>query len=109
MVQSIIDASEFEVTYKEADSSEVEDLVSSFVRPFELSEEIPYRISLVDVSGLYYMLMIDSHHIINDGVSNDILIRDLWSLYQGQSLKPLNISYTDYSVWQESESYQEIV
>ncbi|RBW63437.1 non-ribosomal peptide synthetase, partial [Tenacibaculum sp. E3R01] len=55
------------------------------------------------------LLMIDSHHIINDGVSNEVLMKGFWLLYHGESLPSLNIDYIDYSVWQQSEGYQDLV
>lgn len=108
-VQKVIEQTEFAVSYKSIASIEIDELVSEFVRPFNLSQEFPYRITLVNVIGEDYLLMIDSHHIINDGVSNKILMRDLWSLYQGDILPAINIQYTDYAIWQESNTYQDLM
>ncbi|WP_431167765.1 condensation domain-containing protein, partial [Tenacibaculum halocynthiae] len=108
-VQRILDASTFEITYRQGSSVAIDSYVSEFVRPFNLAEDLPYRVSLIDISGEDYLLMIDTHHIINDGVSNEILTDDFWSLYHGASLPDLSIEYVDYSVWQQSENYQSLV
>ena len=48
------------------------------------------------------------HHIISDGWSVAILIKEFVALYEAYSnnlnnpLKPLNIQYSDYSVWQKN-------
>jgi amino acid adenylation domain-containing protein len=62
------------------------------------------------------ILLIVSHHIISDGWSVGILIKELVESYQSIvsgkeiSLQPLKIQYADYSIWQkkliESEYYQ---
>ncbi|WP_445454937.1 amino acid adenylation domain-containing protein [Flavobacterium sp. HNIBRBA15423] len=108
-VQSLLDISEFEIVYKQIQANDIDKLVSEFVRPFNLSQEFPFRVTLVDVIDEDYLLMTDTHHIINDGVSNEILTHDLWALYAENNLLELNIEYTDYVEWQQSESYQESV
>uniref|UniRef100_UPI002616EDC2 non-ribosomal peptide synthetase n=1 Tax=uncultured Tenacibaculum sp. TaxID=174713 RepID=UPI002616EDC2 len=108
-VQRILDASNFEIDYGQGESIGIKDYVKDFVRPFNLAEDLPYRVSLLDISGEDYLLMVDTHHIINDGVSNEILLRDFWSLYQGNDLSNNTIDYIDYSVWQQSFKYQELV
>ncbi|WP_299137145.1 condensation domain-containing protein, partial [uncultured Tenacibaculum sp.] len=108
-VQRVLDASTFEITYRQGSSAAIDSYVSEFVRPFNLAEDLPYRVSLIDISGEDYLLMIDTHHIINDGVSNEILTNDFWSLYHGASLPDLSVEYVDYSVWQQSENYQSLV
>ena len=44
------------------------------------------------------------HHIISDGVSTDILIRDPIDIYEDRELSQLRIQYKDYAVW-EKELY----
>ncbi|WP_114905048.1 non-ribosomal peptide synthetase [Kordia sp. SMS9] len=108
-MQRVLDAAAFEIEYKQIHPKDIDALVSTFVRPFNLAQEFPYRVTLVDVIGEDYLLMTDSHHIINDGVSNDILMHDLWSLYDGNTLPALDIQYTDYAEWQQSDAYQDVV
>lgn len=108
-VQQVIDSSLFELTYHQCSASEVDSTIADFVRPFDLSKDFPIRVSLVDVIGQDYLLMSDVHHIINDGVSNEILMRDFWSIYNEDVLPDLGIQYIDYAVWQESNTYQELI
>ncbi|MCP5048235.1 MAG: hypothetical protein GY940_13770, partial [bacterium] len=46
-------------------------------------------------------LMLDLHHIITDGVSMDIFIHQLTSLYNGETLSPVGRHYKDFSQWQQ--------
>ncbi|MCP4156727.1 MAG: amino acid adenylation domain-containing protein, partial [bacterium] len=47
-----------------------------------------------------HLFLFDMHHIISDGVSTDILVKEFSALYAGEALKPLTHSYKDYAVWQ---------
>ncbi|MCP4158206.1 MAG: non-ribosomal peptide synthetase, partial [bacterium] len=46
-----------------------------------------------------YILMVDMHHIISDGTSMTILVREFMALYQGETLPPLRLQYKDYAAW----------
>ncbi|CAC9975505.1 non-ribosomal peptide synthetase [Flavobacterium panici] len=108
-VQRILNDNFFKMEHYSGNVSEIDDCINTFVRPFNLSAEFPIRISLMEVAGEDYLLMLDMHHIVNDGVSHDILMREFWALYKGLQLDELRIQYTDYAVWQQSDSHQSLV
>ncbi len=98
-VQKIMDEIEFTIISLEAQESELEQIVQDFIRPFDLSKAPLMRVALVKLEQKH-LLMIDIHHIISDGVSMTIFIRDLISLYVGKELSELKLQYKDFSVWQ---------
>ncbi|WP_243129661.1 condensation domain-containing protein, partial [Clostridium sp. HBUAS56017] len=101
VVQKICEDFEFNIeNYEVKDESEVEAIVSSFVRPFNLSEAPLIRVGLIKVEDTKHILMIDMHHIICDGVSMGIIIDEIGRIYQGEDLEELPIQYVDYAVWQ---------
>ncbi|MFB5265667.1 amino acid adenylation domain-containing protein [Paenibacillus enshidis] len=57
-------------------------------RGFRLQEEVPFRIRLVQVEANQYQMLISSHHILFDGWSTGILLKEFWYAYhklrQGQ-------------------------
>ncbi|XLS30271.1 non-ribosomal peptide synthase/polyketide synthase [Flavobacteriaceae bacterium M23B6Z8] len=108
-MQRILPATDFELSYHHTTEDELDSFIKAFVRPFDLSKEYPIRISFVAVNGEDPLLMMDAHHIINDGVSQDILMHEFWSLYQGQELEDLSIQYKDYAVWQQSETHRALM
>ncbi|MCK8524317.1 amino acid adenylation domain-containing protein, partial [Aquimarina sp. D1M17] len=108
-VQEIKETNSFNIVYHQCNSAEVDSFMQEFVRPFDLSNEIPIRVSLLDVKGEDYVLLIDIHHISNDGVSKEILMRDFWNLYHEEVLPELPIQYKDYAVWQQSDIHGELV
>ncbi|HXI92646.1 MAG TPA: amino acid adenylation domain-containing protein, partial [Blastocatellia bacterium] len=74
--------------------------------PFDLANGPLLRGKVIKLAGQKHILMFNMHHIISDGWSVGILIRELGviieALRQGRrpELPPLPIQYADYSVWQ---------
>jgi len=73
-----------------------------FVKPFDLSKAPLLRVKLVKLNNKKALLLFDMHHIISDGASMQILINELCKLYNKESLSPLEITYKDYSVWEQN-------
>ncbi|MFS4449718.1 condensation domain-containing protein, partial [Maribacter sp. 2307UL18-2] len=70
----------------------------NFIRPFNLSRGPLIRLGLVNGPNLKY-LFVDIHHIVCDGMSINILIRDLKGLYFLEKLPKIEYEYTDFSEW----------
>ncbi|WP_051250928.1 non-ribosomal peptide synthetase [Paenibacillus harenae] len=100
-VQIVEELAELDVPYSEADESETERLTEAFVRPFELNTAPLFRAELVKLKEHKHLLMYDMHHIISDGVSAGIIVKEFVELYQGSDLEPLRVQYKDYAVWQQ--------
>jgi len=90
------------VTFNPGEAGELEHLYREFVRPFDLSEAPLLRVRLVRSREREYLLVIDMHHIISDGVSGSIFSNELMALYAGQELPPLTLQYKDFSHWQNN-------
>ncbi|GIO85791.1 plipastatin synthase subunit C [Paenibacillus faecis] len=78
---------------------EVQRQISSFILPFDLEEAPLLRIRLLQTGQEENVLFIDMHHIISDGLSGDLMLRELEQLYRGDRLPPLEIQYKDYAAW----------
>jgi hypothetical protein len=85
--------------------------VEHFVRPFDLNKAPLLRVGLIKIWGNTQILMVDMHHIISDGISHDILVRDFLALYRNetQTLTPLPIQYKDFSEWRNKEQQRESI
>ena len=76
------------------------------VRPFDLETGPLLRIRLLKLAEPKHVLLFTIHHIIADGVSLGVLIRDLSCLYDSaltgrrDGLPELAIGYPAYAVWQ---------
>ncbi|HEY0079201.1 MAG TPA: amino acid adenylation domain-containing protein [Pyrinomonadaceae bacterium] len=75
-------------------------------RLFNLSEGPLLRASLLRLSDEEHVLLLTMHHIVSDGWSIGILIRELTAFYEGFStgqsptLPTLPIQYADFAYWQ---------
>ena len=74
--------------------------------PLDLMRGPLFRVCLVRYSDLEHALIISMHHIIVDGWSIGILLREFSMLYRGfvagqpVVLEPLPIQFADYVLWQ---------
>ncbi|QDY84671.1 amino acid adenylation domain-containing protein [Paenibacillus polymyxa] len=111
LIQRIHDQVSSPLLYIETNGEELESHVSNFIQPFELSRAPLVRTALFELNRTRYVFIMDIHHIVCDGLSMNILIQDLFALYQGNALPLLQVHYKDYALWQEewmnSSSFQQ--
>ncbi|HET8774523.1 MAG TPA: amino acid adenylation domain-containing protein, partial [Thermoanaerobaculia bacterium] len=68
--------------------------------PFDLTSGPLLRGKLIRLEDREHILMLNVHHIVHDGWSLGVLIRELGAILSGQELPALPIQYADYSIWQ---------
>lgn len=98
LVQVIHREVDFQVSYVE-DHREAREIVNDFYRPFDLSKAPLLRARLAKRSPDEYLLLLDTHHIIADGVSQDILRKEFATFFEGEELPGLKLRYRDYAEW----------
>lgn len=103
--QKIHDNMDFELEYLDEGPSGTHtpyplSLISSFIRPFDLSRLPLMRARLVKTGEARHLFILDMHHIITDGFSMNTFIRELVALCRGETLPPLKNQYKDFSLWQ---------
>lgn len=98
-VQIVHERLDISLDYAIAHKADYDALMAAFVRPFELDKAPLFRTRLVSVSERKHLLMFDMHHIISDGASVNIIIREIAELLNGSALPDLTIQYKDYSAW----------
>jgi amino acid adenylation domain-containing protein len=75
-------------------------------RPFDLQAGPLWRVHLFRLAGRSHVLLISMHHIVTDGWSQGVFVRELAALYaacsnsRSASLPALPIQYADFAVWQ---------
>ncbi|WP_372339124.1 amino acid adenylation domain-containing protein [Cohnella sp. WQ 127256] len=90
-----------------SERSSLEDIIRRFVRPFDLHVAPLLRIGLAKIAEDRHLLLFDMHHIISDGVSMGIFVREFIALYEGKELPALRIQYKDFATWQQEAAYQD--
>ncbi|PTL76953.1 non-ribosomal peptide synthetase, partial [Vitiosangium sp. GDMCC 1.1324] len=84
-------------------------------RPFELARGPLLRITLLRLESQRHVLLLTMHHIISDGWSVEVLLRELAALYDAfrrgepSPLAPLPVQYADYAAWQRSRLQGEVL
>ncbi|NEQ48307.1 MAG: SDR family NAD(P)-dependent oxidoreductase [Leptolyngbya sp. SIOISBB] len=78
-------------------------------RPFDLSQEPLWRVTLIQLSATEQILLLVMHHIIADAWSIGVLLKEVATLYaafaagQPSPLAALPIQYADYAIWQRHQ------
>ena len=76
-------------------------------RPFVLSEGPLIRVTLIRLGAADHLLQLTMHHIVSDGWSISLLVREFVELYRAYktglapSLPELRVQYADYAYWQQ--------
>ncbi|WP_164021359.1 non-ribosomal peptide synthetase, partial [Pyxidicoccus trucidator] len=77
-------------------------------RPFDLGRGPLMRASIFRLSEQRHVLLLNMHHIVSDGWSSNVLVREMATLYQAivsgrpALLPAMPVQYADYAVWQRS-------
>ena len=78
------------------------------VAPYDLENSPLIRIHLLILGEREFVTIVNMHHIVSDGWSIDVLIREFGELYAAYRdgrqprLAPLPIQYADYAQWQRT-------
>ncbi|HCQ89689.1 MAG TPA: non-ribosomal peptide synthetase, partial [Clostridium sp.] len=100
IIQKLQSNHEFKLLYRN-EAENIEHAINNFIRPFDLEKAPLFRVELIENKEKTYLL-IDMHHIISDGVSMTILVKEFTELYSGKSLEPLRLQYKDFAAWQNT-------
>ncbi|RMR43506.1 hypothetical protein ALP86_05009, partial [Pseudomonas amygdali pv. mori] len=77
-------------------------------KPFDLLSGTLLRVRLFQLAETEHVLTVCMHHIVSDGWSGEVLIREFVQLYQAQlsgqpaQLPALAVQYADYAIWQRA-------
>jgi natural product biosynthesis luciferase-like monooxygenase protein/amino acid adenylation domain-containing protein len=71
-------------------------------RPFDLRRGPLLRLLLVRLAEREHILLVTLHHIVSDGWSMGVLLREVAALHEGSPLPALPQQYADFAVWQRS-------
>ena len=78
-------------------------------RPFDLATGPLLRVSLVRTAENERLVLATFHHIVADGWSLGVFLRDLAAFYCGEALPTLPVQYADYAAWQRRRLSGEIL
>jgi amino acid adenylation domain-containing protein len=110
-VQRIHPQGELEISCQQAKEQQFSEIIADFIQPFDLRMAPLLRVGLIKISATKHLLLFDMHHIISDGTSYGILVKEFIDGYEGKDWPELRIQYKDYTVWQneflKSEAFKQ--
>lgn len=106
IVQLRRDNQPVEILVEENIEMEMNSVLSSFVRPFNLFGDSLYRVEIHQTECYTYFLF-DIHHLIFDGGSMNVLFNDLEEAFKGQTLAREVFTAFDHALEEEAQSGSE--
>ena len=98
-----------EVPFSVMKKEELDEYKNEFVRPFNLQKAPLYRFEIVKTDDTVHLLM-DIHHLVFDGGSADLLIRQIGTALEGKPVEKETYTYLDFVCDQqkaeESEAFK---
>lgn len=103
IVQKIFDKFNFNIQVLSGRKKDLDAVFRSFVKPFNLRDQPLIRAALFSINPTEHQLFIDLPHIVADGITMSLFLRDLLAIYEGIELDPPYLQYKDYAVWYEQQ------
>ncbi|WP_346396406.1 amino acid adenylation domain-containing protein [Pseudomonas syringae] len=107
--QEILEQATVALEFASAAPADIEQQVrAELQQPFDLLSGTLLRVKLFQLSEREHVLTVCMHHVVSDGWSGDVLIREFVQLYQAQvsgqpaPLPELAVQYADYAIWQRA-------
>ena len=95
IVQTLEGSVPIEIPVTEMTDDELANYKNEFVQPFNLQKAPLYRFEIVKTESGVHLLM-DVHHLVFDGGSADLFIRQLCSVLDGSNVEKENYTYLDF-------------
>ncbi|HZF13303.1 MAG TPA: amino acid adenylation domain-containing protein, partial [Thermoanaerobaculia bacterium] len=72
-------------------------------RPFRLAGDRLLRAQLLCLTAEHHLLLLCVHHVVSDGRSHDIFLRDLAAFYASAPLPELPYQFADWASWEREQ------
>ena len=103
LVQKIVDNISFSLEICDKKLHSKEECLDYFIKAFDLSKPPLIRACFYCLTDGSYLLLLDIHHIICDGVSFSRLIDEICLLYNNKQVYTSSLQYKDFSTWEYAE------
>ncbi len=106
VVPPLVDLDGLPAGRREAEASRLS--AAEAVLPFDLGRGPLLRTTLLKLAPDHHLALLTLHHIVSDGWSIGVLVREMTALYGALSrglepeLPPLPVQYADFAAWQRS-------
>ena len=99
-------ADRFDVPVRKIGADEINAVKQDFVRPFDLEHDTLFRAEICSVPDGPLYLLLDLHHLVADGASLDLVIRQILAVLEGGGIEKENCPYLDFAKEQNEKAVQ---
>lgn len=99
-VQKIHDRAEIELQCFNEDDGSPDEIKKRFIRPFDLGTAPLLRAGLIRRKNGKSIMLVDMHHIVSDGTSMGVLLRDFAAICGNKTLPEKKYHYKEFAAWQ---------
>ncbi|MCQ2184370.1 MAG: amino acid adenylation domain-containing protein, partial [Bacteroidales bacterium] len=97
-------ADRLDVPVRTIGADEINTVKQDFVRPFDLEHDTLFRAEICSVPDGPRYLLLDLHHLVADGASLDLVIRQILSVLEGGDIEKENRSYLEFAKEQNEKA-----
>ncbi|HLP45552.1 MAG TPA: amino acid adenylation domain-containing protein, partial [Candidatus Kapabacteria bacterium] len=84
-------------------------LMRTLIKHFDLAQAPLMRASIIKIEKMSFILVVDMHHIIMDGFSLGLLLKEFNQLYKKEELAQLRVQYKDFSEWRVNDTRKAVI
>lgn len=100
--QRVHPSGDFELSQQVLTESQIPAFLSQITRPFDLTTPTLLRCAVGELGPDHHLLVLNVHHLAVDGTSLDLLLNELFALYDNQVLAPMTTQYADFVEWESA-------
>ncbi|MGB3205488.1 MAG: amino acid adenylation domain-containing protein, partial [Crinalium sp.] len=104
-----------QIPVEQQENAAIQQVTQAASEPFNLAKDRLIRCQLFQLSEQDYILLVVIHHIVSDGWSIGVFIKELGAIYQALAtgtpphLPDLSIQYADFAHWQQKYFNSEVL
>ena len=91
------------------EEEEKEEIEEEVRRPFDLERGPMVRSLLIKRGEKEGKLVVVMHHIVGDGWSMGVMVKEMGKIYRGEEMDEIELQYGDYAVWQREKMGGEVM
>ncbi|SFR96999.1 non-ribosomal peptide synthetase [Anaeromicropila populeti] len=87
---------------------QIDDYLEQIDKPFRLDRDALIRLHIIHIAVEHRtILCFTAHHIVVDGTSFGIIVKEFAELYNNRKLDDVKLQYKDFTIWQEQQQQGE--
>jgi len=108
-IQLVNNEVQFKVNYSAKFGVDPIEIANQLFTVFELDKAPLIKADIVEYAVNEYVLIVNIHHIIFDGVSTGVFLSEFSKLISGEPLEQVRYQYKDFSEWQSNVSFERLI